>query len=390
MNLAALGALIGKDVRLFFGDKRALNLSILAPIVIGSFFGFLFGGSNREKAGKIAIEIVDLDGTAVSRSVAARLSSDAMLDVTPAELEAARMSVQKGKVSVAVVLPRGFGDRAGSAFFGGGDKPEVSVLFDPSHSMELGVVRGLLTQAAMEVVSQEMLSGATGQSTVRDALARLGSTDMPPPRKAALSDLLHSVDQWNEESSKSPATGRGLSLPYELKEEPVTSRVGQPSYNGYAHSFAGMGVQFILFMGVDAGIALLMLRRSSIWNRLRAAPIGRRGILLARAISAALLASFIMLVIFSFARLAFQVKIEGSLAGFLGVTVAFGFMTATFGLLIAALGKTPEAARGLAIFGTLIMVMLGGAWIPLSCFLPGSKRRRCSYRPDGPWTASTR
>jgi len=36
--------------------------------------------------------------------------------------------------------------------------------------------------------------------------------------------------------------------------------------------------------------------------------------------------------------------------------------------LIAAFGKTPEAARGLSIFATLIMVMLGGAWVPAFLF----------------------
>jgi len=43
-------------------------------------------------------------------------------------------------------------------------------------------------------------------------------------------------------------------------------------------------------------------------------------------------------------------------------------MTASFGLLIAAFGKTPEAARGLAVFATLILVMLGGAWVPTFVF----------------------
>ena len=43
-------------------------------------------------------------------------------------------------------------------------------------------------------------------------------------------------------------------------------------------------------------------------------------------------------------------------------------MTSSFGLLIAAIGKTPEATRGLAIFATLIMVMLGGAWVPSFVF----------------------
>jgi ABC-2 type transport system permease protein len=48
--------------------------------------------------------------------------------------------------------------------------------------------------------------------------------------------------------------------------------------------------------------------------------------------------------------------------------VAFSLMTAAFGLLIAAVGKTPEATRGLSILVTLIMVMLGGAWVPAFIF----------------------
>jgi ABC-2 type transport system permease protein len=76
----------------------------------------------------------------------------------------------------------------------------------------------------------------------------------------------------------------------------------------------------------------------------------------------------ILVVIFSFARVVFGVRIAGSMAGFLGVCAAFSLMTATFGLMIAALGKTPEATRGLSIFATLIMVMLGGSWVPSFIF----------------------
>jgi ABC-2 type transport system permease protein len=84
--------------------------------------------------------------------------------------------------------------------------------------------------------------------------------------------------------------------------------------------------------------------------------------------SGALIAIFLLLILFAVAMTAFGVRIEGSVAGFLGVTVAFGILTATFGLLIAALGKTPEATRGLAIFVTLLLVMLSGAWVPSFVF----------------------
>jgi len=50
-------------------------------------------------------------------------------------------------------------------------------------------------------------------------------------------------------------------------------------YNSYAHSFAGMGVQFILLMGVDMAIGLLTMRRMGLWKRLRAAPLSRTKLL---------------------------------------------------------------------------------------------------------------
>ena len=68
------------------------------------------------------------------------------------------------------------------------------------------------------------------------------------------------------------------------------------------------------------------------------------------------------------ARLAFGVRIEGSFAGFVGVCTAFSLMTASFGLLIAMLGKTPEATRGISILVTLLLVMLGGSWVPAFLF----------------------
>lgn len=159
----------------------------------------------------------------------------------------------------------------------------------------------------------------------------------------------------------------GLTIPFETHAEPVTSGVGV-GYNGYAHSFGGMGVQFILFMGLDIGIRLLLLRQSGLWQRLRAAPISRAMLLGSRTVSAALISGFILLVLFTFARIAFGVHVTGSLPGFVAVCAAFSLMTASFGLMIAALGKTVEGTRGFSIMATLIMVMLGGSWAPTFFF----------------------
>ena len=47
--------------------------------------------------------------------------------------------------------------------------------------------------------------------------------------------------------------------------------------------------------------------------------------------------------LFTFGALVFKVRIAGSFPGFIGVCVASALMSSCFGLLIAAIGKTPEA-----------------------------------------------
>jgi ABC-2 type transport system permease protein len=197
------------------------------------------------------------------------------------------------------------------------------------------------------------------------------SPRLPTDERKALTDLLGGVRELNEQQDRAGGSGEastgGLTIPYRTREEAITSG-RDVQYNGYAHSFGGMGLQFILFMGLDVGISLLMLRQTGLWQRLRAAPLSRTMLLGSRTVSASLIAGFILLILFSFARVVFGVRILGSFAGFVGVCAALSLMTAAFGLMIAALGETVEATRGYSIMATLIMVMLGGAWVPTFIF----------------------
>jgi ABC-2 type transport system permease protein len=111
-----------------------------------------------------------------------------------------------------------------------------------------------------------------------------------------------------------------------------------------------------------------MLRRTGLWQRLRAAPLSRTMLLGSRTVSASLTAGFILAVLFIFARVVFGVRILGSFPGFVLVCAAFSLMTAAFGLMISALGETVEATRGYSVMATLVLVMLGGSWVPTFVF----------------------
>jgi ABC-2 type transport system permease protein len=332
MNLAAFRALVRKDLVLYFSNRRALVMSIAAPIVIAAFFGAIFGGPG-DKPTKIPIAFVDRDASALSQTIAASIKADPAFEVSTGDEAAMVALARQGKVRAAIVLPAGFGAEAPRALMLGGAKPVVAVHYDPSQAAAMTLVRGLLTQHVMKALGDSLAGGGAGAAP--------------------------------------GAGGRsaGFNLPFTTEPIESTARRDAP-YNSYAHAFAGMGVQFILFMGIEVGVGVLLARRLGLWKRLRAAPLSRSLLLGSHIVSGAITALILLTLIYAAAIGIFHVRIEGSVAGFVGIAVAFALLTSSFGLLIAAIGKTPEATRGLAIFAALVMVMLGGAWVPSFIFPP--------------------
>ncbi len=114
----------------------------------------------------------------------------------------------------------------------------------------MGLVRGLMTQHVMEAVSREMFGGGSGRKLAEQALLNLDKSGMADSQRALLRELLTSVQRFYTQSPDADASASarpgGITLPYSVKEEAVTGRDDVP-YNGYAHSFAGMGIQFLLF-----------------------------------------------------------------------------------------------------------------------------------------------
>jgi ABC-2 type transport system permease protein len=152
--MISFGALVRKDLLLFFSDRRAVIVGLLVPIFCGSFFGYLFGGrGGKTETSRMPVLVIDQDNTEISRGIFAQLIADKNLDVKPSTLEDARTAVRKGKATAAIVIPKEFGVDAGRAFFAGAKKPEIRVLYDPSHGIEIGMVQGILSGAVMQPTS---------------------------------------------------------------------------------------------------------------------------------------------------------------------------------------------------------------------------------------------
>jgi ABC-type multidrug transport system permease subunit len=344
-------------------------MSIVAPILIAAFFGSLFGsGGGAARPASIPVAITDLDHSELSGKIVAAMRADDALALSEVGEADALAQVRAGKLRASVTLPAGFGAQAARALFGGIGKPEIVLNYDPSQSMALPLVRGLLAQHVMEQIGPSAFS-ASGPTMgdMREQVAR--NTQLPAERRTELLTMIDSIARVQSRATPGAMAASGPSFGVPFSTRAVEAGPGpQTPYNSYAHSFAGMGVQFILLMGVDMAVGLLMMRRLDLWKRLRAAPLSRATLLGSRIASCALIALIVFTVIYAVAMAFFKVRVDGSVPGFLAVLVAFALLTASFGLLVAALGRTPEATRGLAILATLLLVMLGGAWVPSFIF----------------------
>ena len=318
-NFTAFRALVRKDIAIFLRDRRALLVSVLTPIVVAGFFGFLFGGtgSGGSTISRMKVGVADLDNSALTKAVIESLSDDAALEIQILSEAQAHDLVKSGKLRAAVVFPAGFEPAATGALVGANPMPDVKLFYDPSQSMIRPMIAGLLSQHVMQRLSRPNF------------------------------------------------IGNSKPIPFNVDNVAVTTG---PRYNSYAHSFAGMSIQFILFMGIDAGIALLLMRQQGLWRRLRAAPLSRTVLLGSRVAGTTLIAVMILAVVYLVARLVFDVRIAGSVPGFIMVACAFALLAATTGLMISSLGRSVGATRGVAMFSVLILVMLGGAWVPSFLF----------------------
>lgn len=187
-------------------------LSFVVPIAIASFFGSIFSASDSSEPAKIDVSIVDHDNSAISKSILAGIRSDKSLKVSiPAE-PAARDAVKRGKTTVAAIIPKGFGDAAGKAFLGIGAQPALGFLYDPSHRTELAMVRGILVQHVMEAVSKAMFGGSQGRSLVDQTLPQIESSTMEPTQKAALLQMLKSVQGFYNQQPAGDTSAGGASV----------------------------------------------------------------------------------------------------------------------------------------------------------------------------------
>ena len=251
MALTPFLAMIRKDLQLFFSDRRAVIMSFAVPIAIASFFGSIFSGPTRNsERARISVGIVDLDGSAHLEGRGQRRAGGSESARAHADRgRCARLGAGGAESAWPSSFRRASATRRARRSSATARSRRSSSLFDPSRSVEVAMMRGILTEHVMQAVSKEMFGGEQGRTVVAQALPRDREVDdARRSESGARRDARSRSTSFYKQPAGAPGNSgpRGITMPYSVREQPMTSGENV-AYNGYAHSFAGMGIQFLLF-----------------------------------------------------------------------------------------------------------------------------------------------
>ena len=302
-----------KDLMLFRADWRGAMLAFLVPVALAALFGFIFRNGSRGQVERVAMGLVVEDGSAMSGGVAEALRGHrhlAVRSLSASQIEDCLLSQQ---VAVVLTLPEGFGGGAP------GQRPRMR--HAPGCLYEANWAAGIATEAILREAGRSILPQAGGAGLVDMLENRFGIV-----REAA-----------------TPADQDGAV---------------------FGHSFCGMTLQYLLFMGMDCGLLLLRERAGGVWRRLASSPASPTAIIAGRALATMVIALMQIAFTLGCAWLVFGVPVKGSIAGLMLVALAVSCLAASCGLLVASLGGSEGRARSIAILVILAISLVGGLWLP--------------------------
>ncbi len=265
-----------------------------------------------------------------------------------------------------------------TAMFAPGERAKLTLWVDPSHQTEADIVQGLLTKAMMESVFSQIGDPATQRKTFAELRASLGSADAERPELARFLDQGAAFAAENDAraadagvaTTPAEAGGSAMKPPLDVVVETVVAAGPTAHFNGYAHTFAGMLMQFLLFSASAHAKTLFAERTSGTLDRLRMTTASRAQILLGTAAGIGIVSMLASLVIFGAAMVFFDVSLRSGPLAFTCVVVGQAALVGSFALLLAGLADSEKQLDSLGTMTILFLCFVSGAWVP-SFMLPG-------------------
>ena len=319
-----------KDTRIFLRDRFALAFSFLFPLVFVAGFSLALGDvggqddelllyvSTQEEQGSSNLSWVLIDA----------FTGEEGSSVKYVEYGEAVSWLDSGEIDGFVLFPQDFTAR----LFGDPPAAVEVVLGDASAGR----------QAALRALAASMASGIDRAVEVMSVVGEVGGPQ-----------ALASVDP------SQLAGGPGL---VELVPEQVGS-IEPRSASSF--TLPGYLTMFVFFAAAMSAEAIVRERRNHTLERLMSNGARRESVVLGKFLSALYRGVLQVLVLWVAGLFLFNIDLGVSPVAVVLISLLMVLASSAFGVMLASVVRTENAASGLGVLGSLALAPLGGCWWPL-------------------------
>jgi ABC-2 type transport system permease protein len=374
--------LVRKDFANFFRNKAAVSLTFAVPFALIWLFGLVFG-VNRTDPGPtdIPLAVVNASANPAAEKLIQALKAEKAFKVITTQVAADKTVrplreadlaalMRANEFRHAVVIPE---DLFSEKTFG----LHLKIYTNPRNEIETQLVNGILQKTIFTNVPQLL-----GQSLIARGRGVVGAENMARFNRATADNIarsfggdsaqiLKNIEQGDFTASlPTGGTGTGAAgdelVSRVIRVESVQVAGQDVKSPAATRIVGGWAMQFLLFALSAAATALFSERDHGIFHRILAGPVSRAQILWSKFVYGICIGMLQLVTLFLAGRILYGIDVEHH-AGLLLLTCAFAAAACTsFGMLVAAISSSQEAASGLATFLILLMCAIGGAWFPVT------------------------
>lgn len=382
--------LVAKDFAILRRNRAALILSFVVPMVIIYIVGLVFGlGRKGSGPSGIPFAVVNQSADPAAQKLVEALRSEKAFriitefenpDKTTRQLTEAdvRPLIHDRKFSYALIIPADLLDASRIGL-------HLQILSDPRNDIENQIVNGLLQKTIFTSVPQllgqalqaraKKFLGESGRNAFNRAIAKdVADTFGGDPDQilAGINKGDFGLDQLapSAGTTAGPGGNSGADILSKIvvfeREQVVGKDVKSPEATRIVGGYA---VMFLLFALSSSAAAFFAEQNAGLFQRLLSSPVSRAQLLWSRFLYGVLFGLMQLMALFFAGHLLYGVDVFGHLGNLVVICVCVAAACTSFGMVLAAVARSPEAAAGLATLLVITMSACGGAWFPIS-FMP--------------------
>ncbi len=337
-----------KDLRVIFRDRAALILMLVAPFVLTVAMGLVTGslGSSDSGINKVPVVVVNLDQNTLGNALVEVLKApelDQLLSVVDNnDTAAARGMVDENKTTAVVIIPAGFTasiiPQNGQA---AAQVAQIEVYKNPSRTIGAGIVQSIVESYVNQV--------ETGRIGGQVAVSQLISNGLLSPQQAAQTGMQIGTQLAGELGNLQTLTLNTSQA--SASEEPNLLTFLAP----------GFALLFLMYTVSLGGRSLLTERQEGTLTRLMSTPIQPSQVLVGKMTGTYMMGLAQMTILIGASALLLGLRWGNPVAIVILLITAVAAATG-WGMLLAALSRTPGQVSSIGMAMTLLFGLVGGSF----------------------------